>query len=36
LVVTESLQYNPKILLMLFFSLGVDQNVINEYHDKLI
>jgi hypothetical protein len=36
LVVMKSLQYNPKMLLMFFFSPGVGQNVINEYHDKLI
>jgi hypothetical protein len=36
LVVTKSLQYNPKMLLMISFSFGVDQNVVNEYHNKLI
>jgi hypothetical protein len=36
LMVTMSLQNNPKVLLMLFFILGVDQDVINEYHDKLV
>jgi hypothetical protein len=36
LMVTKSLQNNPKMLLMLSFILGVDQDVINEYHDKLI
>jgi hypothetical protein len=24
------------MLLMLFFILGVDQDVVNEYHDKLV
>jgi hypothetical protein len=36
LMVTKSLQNNSKMLLMLFFILGVDQDVINEYHDKLV
>jgi hypothetical protein len=36
LMVTKSLQNNPNMLLMLFFILGVDQDVINEYHDKLV
>jgi hypothetical protein len=36
LMVTKSLQNNPKMLLMLFFILRVDQDVINEYHDKLV
>jgi hypothetical protein len=36
LMVTKSLQNNPKMLLMLFFIFGVDPDVVNEYHDKLI
>jgi hypothetical protein len=36
LMVTKSLQDNTKVLLMLFFILGVYQDVINEDHDKLI
>jgi hypothetical protein len=36
LVVTKSLQDNPETLHMLFFILGVDQDVINEYHNKLV
>jgi hypothetical protein len=35
-MVTKSLKNNPKVLLMLYFILGVDQDVINEDHDKLI
>jgi hypothetical protein len=35
-MVTKSLQNNPKMLFMLFFILGLDQDVINEYHDKLV
>jgi hypothetical protein len=35
-MVMKSLQNNPKMLLMLFFILGVDQDVINEDHDKLL
>jgi hypothetical protein len=36
LMVMKSLQNNLKMLFMLFFILGVDQDVINEYHDKLV
>jgi hypothetical protein len=36
LMITKSLQNNPKMLLMLFFILGVDQDVINEYHVELV
>jgi hypothetical protein len=36
LMVTKSLQNNTKILLMLFFILRVDQDVVNEDYDKLI
>jgi hypothetical protein len=35
-MVTKSLQNNPKMLFMLFFILELDQDVINEYHDKLV
>jgi hypothetical protein len=36
LMVAKSLQDNTKMLLKLFFNLGVDQDVINEDHDKLV
>jgi hypothetical protein len=36
LMVMKSLQNNLKMLLMLFFIIGLDQDVINEYHDKLV
>jgi hypothetical protein len=36
LMVTKSLQDNTKMLLMLFLILEVDQDVINEDHDKLV
>jgi hypothetical protein len=36
LMVTKSLQNNPKMLLMLFFIFRVDQDVVNKDHDKLI
>jgi hypothetical protein len=36
LVFLQSLQDISKMLLMLLPILGVDQHVINEYHDKLI
>jgi hypothetical protein len=32
----KSLKNNPKVLLMLFSILGVDQDVINEHYDKLV
>jgi hypothetical protein len=35
-MVVKSLQDSTKVLLMLFFILGVDQDVINKYHDKLV
>jgi hypothetical protein len=35
-MVTKSLQDNTEMLLMLFFILGVDQDVVNENHDKLV
>jgi dynactin complex subunit len=35
-MVTKSLQDNMKMLLMLFLILGVDQDVVNEDHDKLV
>jgi hypothetical protein len=35
-MLTESLQDNLKMFLMFFLILGVDQDVINEYHDKLV
>jgi hypothetical protein len=36
LMVSKSLQNNPEMLRMLFFTLGIDQYVVNEDHDKLI
>jgi hypothetical protein len=36
LMVTKSLHNNPKMLLMLFFILGVEQDVVDEDHDKLV
>jgi hypothetical protein len=36
LMVMKSLQNNSEMLHMLFFTLGVDQGVINEDHDKLV
>jgi hypothetical protein len=36
LMVPKSLQNNSEMLHMLFFTLGIDQDVVNEDHDKLI
>jgi hypothetical protein len=36
LMVSKSLQNNSEMLRMLLFTLGIDQDVINEYHDKLV
>jgi hypothetical protein len=36
LMVSMSLQNNSKMLRMLFFTLGIDQDVVNEDHDKLV
>jgi hypothetical protein len=36
LAVMKSLQNNLEMLRMLFFILGVDQDAVNEYHDKPI
>jgi hypothetical protein len=36
LMVSKSLQDNSEMLHMLFFTLGIDQDVINEDHDKLV
>jgi hypothetical protein len=36
LMVSKSLQNNLEMLCMLLFTLGVDQDVINEDHDKLV
>ena len=36
LVLSQSLQYHPQMICMLFFALRINQNVINEYHHKLI
>jgi hypothetical protein len=35
-MVTKSLKNNLKVLPMLYFILGVDQDVINEDHNKLV
>jgi hypothetical protein len=36
LMVLKSLQNNTEMPQMLFFTLGIDQDVINEDHDKLV
>jgi hypothetical protein len=36
LMVVKSLQDNMKMLVMLLFILGVDQDAVNEDHDKLV
>jgi hypothetical protein len=36
LMVPESLQNNSEMSVMLFFTLGIDQDVVNEYHGKLV
>jgi hypothetical protein len=36
LMVLKSLQNNAEMLRLLFFILGVDQDVVNEDHDKLV
>jgi hypothetical protein len=36
LMVPKSLQNNSEVPPMLFFTIGIDQDVINEYHDKLV
>jgi hypothetical protein len=36
LMVSKSLQNNSEMLCMLLFTLGIDQDVVNEDHDKLI
>jgi hypothetical protein len=36
LMVTKSLQNNSEMLCMLLFTHGIDQDVINEDHDKLV
>jgi hypothetical protein len=35
-MVSKSLQNNSEMLHMLLFTLGIDQDVIIEYHDKLV
>jgi hypothetical protein len=35
-MVLKLLKNNPEMLHMLFFIPGIDQDVINEYHDKLV
>jgi hypothetical protein len=36
LVSFELFQYQSQMLLMFFFGLGVNQNVVDKYHNKLI
>jgi hypothetical protein len=36
LMVPKSLQNNTEMLCMLFFTHGIDQDDVNEYHDKLV
>jgi hypothetical protein len=36
LMVSKSLQNNSEMLCMLFFTLRIDQDDINEDHDKLV
>jgi hypothetical protein len=36
LLVPKSLQNNGEMPLMLFFTLGLDQDVVNEDHEKLV
>jgi hypothetical protein len=36
LIVSKSLQNDSEMLRILFFTLGIDQDVINEDHDKLV
>jgi hypothetical protein len=36
LMAAKSLQDNTKMLLMFFFILGVDQDIVNEDHEKLV
>jgi hypothetical protein len=36
LMISQSLKHNAKMALMLFSILGIDQNVVNENHDKLV
>jgi hypothetical protein len=36
LMVSKSLQNNAEMSCMLIFTLGIDQDVINEDHDKLV
>jgi hypothetical protein len=35
-MVTKLLQNNLNMLIMLFFILGVDQDIVNEDYDKLV
>jgi hypothetical protein len=35
-MITQSLKHNLEMLFMLFLTLRKDQDVINEYHDKLV
>jgi hypothetical protein len=36
LMVSKSLQNNSEMLRILLFTLGIDQDVINEDHDKFV
>ena len=35
-MISEALQNNALVFRMLFLSLGINQDVVNENHDKLI
>jgi hypothetical protein len=35
-MVSKSLQNNSKMMRMIFFTLGIDQDVVNKDHDKLV
>jgi hypothetical protein len=36
LIISQLLQYQPQMFLMLSIILGINQNVFNVYHNKLI
>jgi len=36
LVLSEALENNARMLSMFFFIFGIDKNVVNENHDKII
>jgi hypothetical protein len=35
-VISQTLQDNTKMLRMLGFTLGINENIINEYHNELV